>query len=133
MISSGNVCYRKPSYCFRHCAFCNLDWGITIYYHFKLKKKSSMILDLHRECTTINNFNTMNFDVWQMVDPIKVGVGLSETIASHKTLTLVVGMTMILDDFLRQCMISGASGGQSPPWTPYGPHADPWPTFLGTS
>ena len=26
-------------YCFRHCAFCNLDWGITIYYHFKLKKK----------------------------------------------------------------------------------------------
>jgi hypothetical protein len=38
---------------------------------------------------------TMNFDVWQMVDPIKVGVGLSGTIASHKTLTLVVGMTMI--------------------------------------
>jgi hypothetical protein len=24
---------------------------------------------------------TMNFDVWQMVDPIKVGVGLSVTIA----------------------------------------------------
>ena len=21
-------------YCFRHCAFCNLDWGITIYHHF---------------------------------------------------------------------------------------------------
>ena len=41
-------------YCFRHCAFCNLDWGITIYYHFKFKKKSSMILDLHRECTTIS-------------------------------------------------------------------------------
>jgi hypothetical protein len=38
--------------------------------------------------------------VWQMVDTIKVGVGLSGTIASHKTLTLVVGMTMILDDFL---------------------------------
>jgi hypothetical protein len=38
---------------------------------------------------------TMNFDVWQMVDPIKVGVGLSGTIASHKTLTLVVGMIMI--------------------------------------
>jgi hypothetical protein len=37
----------------------------------------------------------MNFDVWQKVDPIKVGVGLSGTIASHKTLTLVVGMTMI--------------------------------------
>jgi hypothetical protein len=35
-------------YCFRHCAFCNLDWGITIYHHFKFKKKSSMILDLHR-------------------------------------------------------------------------------------
>jgi hypothetical protein len=40
-----------------------------------------------------------------MIDPIKVGVGLSGTIASHKTLTLVVGMTMILDDFLRQCML----------------------------
>ena len=47
-------------YCFRHCAFCNLDWGITIYYHFKFKKKSSMILDLHRECTTINNFNLIS-------------------------------------------------------------------------
>jgi hypothetical protein len=35
---------------------------------------------------------------------IKVGVELSDTIASHKTLTLVVGMTMILDDFLRQWM-----------------------------
>ena len=34
-------------YCFRHCAFCNIDWGITIYYHFKLKKKSSMILVLY--------------------------------------------------------------------------------------
>ena len=44
-------------YCFRHCAFCNLDWGITIYCHFEFKKKSSMTLDLHRECTTINNFN----------------------------------------------------------------------------
>jgi hypothetical protein len=51
---------------------------------------------------------TMNFDVWQMVDPIKVGVGLSGTIASHKTLILVVGMTMILDDFLRQCMLQKA-------------------------
>jgi hypothetical protein len=50
----------------------------------------------------------MNFDVWQMVDPIKVGVGLSGTIASHKTLTLVVGMTMILDDFLSQCMLQKA-------------------------
>jgi hypothetical protein len=29
---------------------------------------------------------TMNFDVWQMVDPIKVGAGLSGAIASHKTL-----------------------------------------------
>jgi hypothetical protein len=43
-----------------------------------------------------------------MVDPIKVGVGLSGTIASHKTLTLVVGMIMILDDFLRQCMLQKA-------------------------
>jgi hypothetical protein len=48
----------------------------------------------------------MNFDVWQMVDPIKVGVGLSGTIASHKTLTLVVGMAMILDDFNKYlCLI----------------------------
>ena len=52
----------------------------------------NMVTDVFRK--------TMNFDVWQMVDPIKVGVGLSGTIASHKTLTLVVGMTMILDDFL---------------------------------
>jgi len=38
-----------------------------------------------------------------MVDrSIEVGVELSGTIASHKTLTLVVGMTMILDDFLTQ-------------------------------
>jgi hypothetical protein len=50
----------------------------------------------------------MNFDVWQMVDPIKVGVGLSGTIASHKTFTLVVGMAMILDDFLSQCMLQKA-------------------------
>jgi hypothetical protein len=104
--------------------------------------------------TTDVSRKTMNFDVWQMIDPIKVGVGLSGTIASlygrclwinrnllyhfsfylycgqtsnfatwsglnfktnevgvglsgtiasHKTLTLVVGMTMILDDFHRQC------------------------------
>jgi hypothetical protein len=39
---------------------------------------------------------------------IKVGVALSGTIASHKTLTLVVGMTMILDDFLRHCMLQKA-------------------------
>ena len=51
----------------------------------------------------------MNFDVWQMVGrSIKVGVELSDTIASHKTLTLVVGMTMILDDFLRQWMLQKA-------------------------
>ena len=49
---------------------------------------------------------TMNFDVRQMVDPIKVGVGLSGTIASHKTLTLVVGMTMILDVLLNNEKIS---------------------------
>ena len=48
---------------------------------------------------------TMNFDVWQIVDPTKVGVGLSGTIASHKTLTLVVGMTMILDDFRRHHIV----------------------------
>jgi hypothetical protein len=39
---------------------------------------------------------------------IYVGVGLSGTIASHKTLALVVGMTMILDDFLRQYMLQKA-------------------------
>ena len=39
---------------------------------------------------------------------IKVGVELSVKIASHKTLTLVVGMTMILDDFLRQWMLQKA-------------------------
>jgi hypothetical protein len=39
---------------------------------------------------------------------IKVGVALSGTIASHKTLTLVVSITMILDDFLRQCMLQKA-------------------------
>jgi hypothetical protein len=47
-------------------------------------------------------------NIIQMVDPIKVGVGLSGTIASHNTLTLVVGMTMILDNFLRQCMLQKA-------------------------
>jgi hypothetical protein len=47
----------------------------------------------------------MNFDVWQMVDPIKVGVGLSGTIASHKTLTLVVGMTMKVVLFKRENLI----------------------------
>ena len=39
---------------------------------------------------------------------IKVGVELSDTIASHKTLTQVVGMTMILDDFCRQFMLQKA-------------------------
>jgi hypothetical protein len=39
---------------------------------------------------------------------IKVGVALSGTIASHKILTLVVGMTMILDDFHRQWMLQKA-------------------------
>ena len=39
---------------------------------------------------------------------IKVGVALSGTIASHKTLTLVVGMTMILDDFRTQWMLQKA-------------------------
>jgi hypothetical protein len=39
---------------------------------------------------------------------IKLGVGLSGTIASHKKLTLVVGMIMILDDFHRQWMLQKA-------------------------
>jgi hypothetical protein len=51
---------------------------------------------------------TMNFDVLANGRLIKVGVELSGTIASHKTLTLVVGMTMILDDFLRQWMLQNA-------------------------
>jgi len=38
----------------------------------------------------------------------KVDVELSGTIASHKTLTQVVGMTMILDDFRRHCMLQKA-------------------------
>ena len=25
-------------YCFKQCAFCNLDWGITIYHHLNKKK-----------------------------------------------------------------------------------------------
>lgn len=36
---------------------------------------------------------------------IEVSVELSGRIASHKTLQLVVGMTMIFDDFLRQWML----------------------------
>ena len=63
----------------------------------------SLIVDVKK-----HHRKTMNFDVWQMVDPTKLGVGLSGTITSHKTLTLVVGMTMILDDFLRQCMLQKA-------------------------
>ena len=53
---------------------------------------------------------TMIFYVLQNGRSIKVGVELilSGTIASHKTLTLVVGMTMILDDFLAQCMLQRA-------------------------
>jgi hypothetical protein len=51
---------------------------------------------------------TMNFDVLENGRSIKVGVELSDTIASHKALTQVVGMTMILDDFCRQCMLQKA-------------------------
>jgi hypothetical protein len=51
---------------------------------------------------------TMKFDVLANGRSIKVGVELSDTIASHKTLTLVISMTMILDDFLRQWMLQKA-------------------------
>ena len=53
---------------------------------------------------------TMIFYVLQNGRSIKVGVELilSGTIASHMTLTLVVGMTMILDDFLPHCMLQKA-------------------------
>jgi hypothetical protein len=51
---------------------------------------------------------TMNFDVLANGRSIKVGVELSDTIASHKTLTLVIGMTMILYDFLRQWLLQKA-------------------------
>jgi hypothetical protein len=72
-------------YCFRHCAFCNLDWGITIYHHFKLKKDIKIDTPFPNEissfgCTlmcrlllmlrnTTDVFQkTMNFNVRQMVD-----------------------------------------------------------------
>ena len=51
---------------------------------------------------------TIIFDVLQNGRSIKVGVELSGTLASHKTLTLVVGMTMIIDDFLTHCMLQKA-------------------------
>jgi hypothetical protein len=51
---------------------------------------------------------TMKFDVLANGRSIKVGVELSDTIASHKTLTLVISITMILDDFLRQWMLQKA-------------------------
>ena len=59
----------------------------------------SFIVDVkkHHRCVPKDN----EFRCLANGQSIKVGVALSETIASHKTLTLVVGMTMILDDFLR--------------------------------
>ena len=55
-------------YCFRHCAFCNLNWGITIYHHLL-------------ECTTINYFISIQqvqdymqlFNRKKCVEKIKAG------------------------------------------------------------
>ena len=66
----------------------------------------SFIVDVkkHHRCVPKDN----EFQCLANGRSIKVGVALSGTIASHKTLTLVVGMTMILDDFLRQWMLQKA-------------------------
>jgi len=63
----------------------------------------SFIADVkkHNWCVPKDN------DFWCVANSrsIEVGVELSGTFASHKTLILVVGMTMILDVFLTQCML----------------------------
>jgi len=66
----------------------------------------SFIIDVkkHHRCVPKDN----EFRCLANGRSIKVGVELSWTIATHKTLTLVVGMTMILDDFLRQWMLQKA-------------------------
>jgi hypothetical protein len=66
----------------------------------------SFIVDVkkHQRCVPKDN----EFRCLANGQLINVGVELSETIASHKTLTLVVGMTMILDNFLRQWMLQKA-------------------------
>jgi len=63
----------------------------------------SFIVDVrkHHSCVPKEN----EFQCLANGRSIKVGVELSGTIAFHKTLTLVVGMTMILDDFLRQWIL----------------------------
>ena len=43
-------------YCFRHCAFCNLDWGITIYYH-SIKNRNLNTLALK---ITSSNLSILN-------------------------------------------------------------------------
>jgi hypothetical protein len=66
----------------------------------------SFIVDVrkHHRCVPKDN----EFRCLANGQSIKVGVELSGAIASHKTLTLVVGMTMLLDDFLRQWMLQKA-------------------------
>ena len=66
----------------------------------------SLIVDVkkHHRCVPKDN----EFRCLANGRSIKVGVALSGTMASHNTLTLVVCMTMILDDFLRQCMLQKA-------------------------
>jgi hypothetical protein len=62
-------------YCFRHCAFCNLNWGITIYHHL-------YIYHHLLGCTTINYFISIQqvqeymlllIERNKCVDKIKVG------------------------------------------------------------
>jgi hypothetical protein len=63
-----------------------------------------VVVNKHHRCVPKDN----EFRCLANGRSIKVGVELSGTIASHKTLTLVVGMTMILDDFLRNWMLQKA-------------------------
>jgi hypothetical protein len=67
----------------------------------------SFILDLKKQHRCVPKDNA--FRCLANGRSIKVDVELSGTITSHKTLTLVVGMTMILDDFLKQWMFYYAS------------------------
>ena len=69
-----------------------------------LRCRLLLMLRKHHRCVPKDN----EFRCLANGRSIKVGVELSDPIASHKTLTLVVGMTMILDDFLRQWMLQKA-------------------------
>jgi hypothetical protein len=57
------------------------------------------------DVNTIDVFRKNDF--WCLANgrSIEVGIELSGTIASHKALTLIVGMAMSLDDFRQQWML----------------------------